>query len=313
MKRNILFALALVAALAQSPGVAADTVSARLYGDVNADGTVDVADIASVISIMSGDATLGSVAYYADVNGDATFDVADIASVISIMSGTAVAPVWTIDWTYNQERPDWQEPQAGRFENFSVMLVQIEDALWPYTSDDDMMALFVGNELRGVSGPAITLGGGGDGERPSFLLKAYGNENDGQHIDVTLMYYCSRLKQIFARSANIVYSMDVVVGIDEDFIPQFTLGSTKYPIVTAFDAAPLLDEARITPADGDRIAAFVDGECRGTRQLTIDNGELTIGSGESTTINIYSRNVGESVTINYFQAATSLIYTFEIK
>jgi hypothetical protein len=45
----------------------------------------------------------------------------------------------------------------------------------------------------------------------------------------------------------------------------------------------------------------------------MDNGELTIGSGESTTINIYSRNVGESVTINYFQVATSLIYTFEIK
>ncbi len=313
MKRNILFALALAAALAQSPcvgagpvparNVAADTVSARLQGDVNLDGAVDVADIASVISAMTNGSTDVSSAK-ADVNLDGAVDVADIASVISIMSGKTVAPAWAIDWTYNQERPDWQEPQAGRFENFSVMLVQIEDALWPYTNDDDMMALFVGDELRGVSGPAITLGGGGDAERPSFLLKAYGNENDGQNIEVTLMYYSSRLKQIFARSANIVYSMDVVVGIDEDFIPQFTLGSTKYPIVTALDAAPLLDEARITPADGDRIAAFVDGECRGISHVS---------SPQSTTINIYSRNVGESVTVDYYQAATSLIYTFEIK
>ena len=52
-------------------------------GDVNGDGTVDVADIASIIDVMSGTITLED----ADVNGDGTIDVADIASVISIMAG----------------------------------------------------------------------------------------------------------------------------------------------------------------------------------------------------------------------------------
>jgi len=52
-------------------------------GDVNGDGTVDVADIASIIDVMSGTITLED----ADVNGDGTVDVADIASVISIMAG----------------------------------------------------------------------------------------------------------------------------------------------------------------------------------------------------------------------------------
>lgn len=59
-----------------------------LKGDVNGDGTVDVADISSIITIMAG-ATVpdASPSDAADVNGDGTVDVADISSVISIMAG----------------------------------------------------------------------------------------------------------------------------------------------------------------------------------------------------------------------------------
>ena len=54
-------------------------------GDVNGDGVVDVADIASIITVMAA----GSYSTAADVNGDGWVDVADIASVISIMSHNA--------------------------------------------------------------------------------------------------------------------------------------------------------------------------------------------------------------------------------
>ena len=50
--------------------------------DLNDDGTVDVADIATVIDVMSGTSTSDK----ADVNGDGTVDVADIATVIDIMA-----------------------------------------------------------------------------------------------------------------------------------------------------------------------------------------------------------------------------------
>ena len=53
-------------------------------GDVNGDGTVDVADIASVISVMASSENSGVAA--ADVNGDGKVDVADIATIISIMA-----------------------------------------------------------------------------------------------------------------------------------------------------------------------------------------------------------------------------------
>ena len=51
-------------------------------GDVNGDGSVDVADIANVIDVM---ARSGNDEQ-ADVNGDGSVDVADIANVISIMA-----------------------------------------------------------------------------------------------------------------------------------------------------------------------------------------------------------------------------------
>ena len=52
-------------------------------GDVNGDGTVDVADISAIISVMAGTATYAE----ADVNGDGSVDVADISNVITIMTG----------------------------------------------------------------------------------------------------------------------------------------------------------------------------------------------------------------------------------
>lgn len=58
-----------------------------IKGDVNLDGKVDVADIATVIDVMAGGAT--SHARNADVNGDGKVDVADIASIIDIMAANA--------------------------------------------------------------------------------------------------------------------------------------------------------------------------------------------------------------------------------
>ena len=54
-------------------------------GDVNGDGAVDVADIATIIDVMAGNSQ--EFKNRADVNGDKNVDVADIATVIDIMAG----------------------------------------------------------------------------------------------------------------------------------------------------------------------------------------------------------------------------------
>ena len=63
------------------------TVVAKKPGDVNGDYSVDVADIASVISSMSGDSSVSRTA--ADVNHDGAVDVADIATIIDTMAASA--------------------------------------------------------------------------------------------------------------------------------------------------------------------------------------------------------------------------------
>ena len=55
-------------------------------GDVNTDGTIDVADIATVISVMVGRED-EQAAKLADVNDDGVVDVADIATIIGLMAG----------------------------------------------------------------------------------------------------------------------------------------------------------------------------------------------------------------------------------
>ena len=64
--------------------------AAKPSGDVNGDQTVDVADIATIISVMASAITPdASASGTADVNGDGVVDVADIATVISIMAANA--------------------------------------------------------------------------------------------------------------------------------------------------------------------------------------------------------------------------------
>ncbi len=57
-------------------------------GDVNGDGTVDVADMAAIINVMSGHGDSSS-RKNADVNGDGIIDVADIAAIVYIMAGSS--------------------------------------------------------------------------------------------------------------------------------------------------------------------------------------------------------------------------------
>ena len=57
-----------------------------VYGDVNSDQAVDVADIAAIIDVMAQSIQEGELFKAADVNGDGAVDVADIATVIDVMA-----------------------------------------------------------------------------------------------------------------------------------------------------------------------------------------------------------------------------------
>lgn len=208
------------------------------------------------------------------------------------------APVWQIDWSFNQERPNWTEPDASLYENWTILKVQIEKALQPYVSAGDLLAVFVNGEMRGLASPAVledeTL-------TDKFLLKVYGNETGTETVHMSLQYYSQTLKQVFTLSDDIKLDSDETTGIDEDFIPEFIYGSAKYPVVMLFNTANLLAKADIHPASGDLLAAFVGSECRGVSTPDANNLSLIV----------FGRAEGETVTLKYYQAATNKVFTFD--
>ena len=208
------------------------------------------------------------------------------------------APAWQIDWSNNQERPNWTEPDGSLYANWTILKVQIEDALKAYASDGDLMALFVNGEIRALAKPAVS--GGGGTATGKFLMKAYGNETGSETVNMSLQYYSSTLKHLFTLTDNITLDADETTGIDEAFVPEFTLGSAKYPVQKTVDVEPLLTKVGLTPVSGIMVAAFVGEECRGT---------VSLASSGSTQLLIFGRNAGESLTLKYYDAAAGKLYT----
>lgn len=215
------------------------------------------------------------------------------------------APVWKVDWSYNQEGPEWTKPEytepefAVIYENWTILKVQIEDALMPYTSEGDMLALFINGELRGLTGPSVNVSSE-QTDNGKFLLKVWGNETGSETVSMTLQYYNKTLKHVFTLSDFIKLDSDETTGIDNAFIPEFTLGAAKYPVVKTTTVEPLLTKAGITPASGNIVAAFVGDECRGT---------ATLSSVGSTSLLIYGKSSGESITLKCYDATGGKLYT----
>ena len=209
------------------------------------------------------------------------------------------APDWQIDWSNNQERPDWAEPDGTLYENWTILMAQIEEELQPYVSEGDMMALFLNGELRGLASPAITVNND-QTSSVTFLMKAYGNESGSEPMHISLQYYNQRLKHIFTLSDDIILSSDESIGIDDDYIPEFTYGSAKYPIVKTVNVESLLTKAGVTPTTGVLVGAFVGTECRG---------KVTLSASGVTLLTIYGRNAGESVTLKCYDATTERLFT----
>lgn len=129
----------------------------------------------------------------------------------------AGAPTWQVDFSGNEVAPDWPEPNPGNYENWTIMLVEIEDALKPYSSADDLLALFVDDDLRGLSRPVINLSVGDDedvrkdeSDKDLYILKAYGYETGENEVNMTLRYYCSRLKQMFSLTKRMKFDVDYI-------------------------------------------------------------------------------------------------------
>jgi hypothetical protein len=63
----------------------------------------------------------------------------------------ADVPTWDVDMRGTEEPPQWTPPTPSLYENKMIVMLRLQDELVRYSTDDDVMAVFVGDECRALS------------------------------------------------------------------------------------------------------------------------------------------------------------------
>jgi hypothetical protein len=171
------------------------------------------------------------------------------------------------------------------------IIVKLQEDLLPYSTDDDRMTVFIGNECRAV--PAVP---NKDKEgNISFVLKIRGNSTD-RSVNLTLCYYCAQLHQIFVIEGEETFVSELTYGSDKDFVPPLLKGCKKYPVQQQL-TVNLPVKVPFSFADNDIIAAFAGSECRGVGRV-----------GQPFTV--FCTTTGETLQLHYYSNIRAGIYSF---
>ena len=166
-------------------------------------------------------------------------------------------PAWSVDLTGNEEAPSWLAPDPTKFESSMFIMVKLQEELVPYSTNEDRLTVFIGDECRAVPAEPNK----DDEGNVFFVLKIRGNSSD-RAVSFTLCYYCALLHQIFDLEGQETFVSELTYGVDEDFVPPLLEGCKKYP-AHQLVKVNLPANLPFAQADGDMIGAFVGNECRG--------------------------------------------------
>ena len=214
-------------------------------------------------------------------------------------------PDWHVDLTYNETTPDWKAPDPSQYENWFIMMFRIQDELKSSVSDDYMVAVFIGDELRALSHPARSMDGSQSTGNDSiyYILKVYGNESAEEDIQVTLKLWSAKLRQTFTIRGNGKFLHEAVKGDGSDFLPSISLGSSKYPVTSLVNVSFLPAQYGLEPSEDDLVAAFIGDECRGTIPPTVN----ILSTGQIPLV-VFSSTEGETARVLYYNAKTGNVY-----
>ena len=209
---------------------------------------------------------------------------------------TEGTPDWKIDWTGDDAAPNWTEPDPGKYETWMILMVRLEPELAKYSTEEDLMAAFIGDELRALSRPSVVKGDA-NGE-VAFILKVYGNEVSDKAYQMRLSYYSSQLHRLFTLTGNQTFIAEFVYGDSEPYMPSLLAACDKYPQQLSLTfQLPMKAQEVVHPAAGDIVAAMVGNECRGLvsigQELFAVPYSLTVYGREGETANLYYYNASE--------------------
>ena len=222
------------------------------------------------------------------------------------------------------DAPDWQvDIPAYQYNGSVTSAVYLNDEV--VGSENDMLAGFVGDEVRGVvNGLLFPVTG-----EYSFNLLLYSNLASGETI--TFKYYHSSSDQIFDLNETLAFESDMIIGnaiapfllngygdtsgSDDDSSSNLCSDDSSSWVINPADfqyngsvtsAIYLNDE--ITGSENDILAGFVGDEVRG-----VVNGLLFPVTGEYSFNLLLFSNVssGETITFKYFNAASGQVFCLD--
>ena len=207
----------------------------------------------------------------------------------------SASPTWAMDWTADAAAPDWKEPDVTRFECSMTMLVSLQQSLAAYSTDRDVMAVFVDGDCRGVSYRNKLANG-----RVEYLLLVKGTSEETGHA-MELRYYCDSLHHMNVLTALRPFEPSNLM--DEKYHIHLGVenGSGKYPVSTQVTLM-LPQTLPFTVNPNDKLAIFVGDECRGIGSLGGD-------AYDGWRVMVYSRQAGETAQVRYYSAAKGGTYT----
>lgn len=208
-----------------------------------------------------------------------------------------------VDFAGNDSRPDWQAPSPTDYESYMIYQITLPYELRSWASEDDVMAVFINDEIRVVATPAIT----NDSGYYTYLLKILGNAETTFRQSFSYKYYNARLHRIFEYTDIGHFRPEEVIGLDNEFcLTNLTSAvSDIYPVLCHLEVRVPTDIREIGN-DETYFFVMVGDECRGITKLPLDTNELTFsvfGKKEDETATLYCK------TYSYY---TKLKPTFEI-
>ena len=242
-----------------------------------------------------------------DDDDDANTSNSQMGGLKEISTGS---PDWTIDLMSNEPTPNWVAPDPSLYESWMIAMVRLQEEMKPYITDDDMVAIFVNEELRAVNHPAKPADGQnmGDDESTYFILKILGNERANQEVDVTMKYWSSKLRQTFTISGKDTFVPEKVRGVDSELLVDFIMGTSKYPVKSRVNVFFSPEKYGLTSSSSDLIGVFIDGQCRGIKFFRK-------ADEKSTNLSVLSYNEGEKANLYYYNLKSNKVYdlgkTFE--
>lgn len=200
-------------------------------------------------------------------------------------------PSWIVNLEGTDNAPSWTAPNPADYESSMIVMVKLQEELAMYSSEADLMTVFIGDECR--TKPASP---NSNAHGCYFILKIWGNTLD-RDVIFSLRYYCASLHQVFVQEWKENFAAERTIGVDEDFVPSLLKGSTKYPLQSSL-TVNLPDNAPFTPADGDCVAVFAGVECRGVGTV-----------GEPFTV--FRTTEKETLQVHYYSIEKAGVYTLK--